>query len=65
MQIQPKTPLDLLREQLESCINDLILYSKHEHESLVIDANIQHKREQVAELRRKIEEMEKEEAQSE
>ncbi len=54
MKIEPKTELALMREQLEGARNDLILYAAHEGESVVIDANIRHKREQIKELERRI-----------
>lgn len=59
--IQNKSELDLLREKLEIAQWDLLTYSKHQGESLVIDANIAHKREQVEDLQRRVLALEAEE----
>jgi len=59
--IESKSELDLLREQLVSAQWDLLTYSKHSGESPVLDANIQHKREQVEDLQRRVLALEAEE----
>ncbi len=60
--VKAKTKLDLLREQLVGAQNDLISYSKFQGQSPVIDANIQHKRAQVAALEAEIKALEEQEA---
>lgn len=52
--VKPKSELDLLREQLTVAQYDLLMYSKHQGESPVLDANIKHKREQVEDLERRV-----------
>ena len=59
--IRPKSELDLLREQLQGAQFDLLMYGKHQGESPVLDANIQHKREQVEDLERRVLELEEQE----
>lgn len=58
--VKPKSELDLLREQLTGAQFDLLMYSKHQGESPVIDANIRHKREQVEALEKRVLELEEE-----
>lgn len=59
--INAKSELDLLREQLAGAENDLLVYSKYQGQSPVIDANIRHKRAQVEQLQARVLEMEQEE----
>ena len=59
--VEAKSELDLLREQLIGAQMDLLTYSKHKGESLVIDANIEHKRAQVEDLQRRVLALEEEE----
>lgn len=54
MTIDPKTELDLLREQAEHCRILLVAMAKNEGQSRVIDANIRHKREQLRDLEERI-----------
>ena len=61
--VKAKSELDLLREQLQGAQIDLLMYSKHQGESPVIDANIRHKREQVEALEAKVLELEEQEKQ--
>ena len=59
--INAKSELDLLQEQLAGAQYDLLAYSKYQGQSPVIDANIQHKREQVEQLQARVLEMVQEE----
>ena len=56
--VAAKSELDLLREQLAGAENDLLVYSKYQGQSPVIDANIRHKRAQVEQLQARVLEME-------
>ena len=54
VRLEEMTELDLLRDQLEGCRNDLLVMSKYKGESPVLDANIRHKAAQIAALEEKI-----------
>lgn len=62
MTIDPKTELDLLREQAQHCRILLTAMAKNEGQSRVIDANIRHKRDQLRDLEQRIRELEEAEA---
>ena len=58
MTTEPKDELQLLREQLAGARDDLMFMRRYEGDSVAIDANIRHKREQIAELEERIREKE-------
>lgn len=62
MTIEPKTELDLLREQAQHCRILLTAMAKNEGQSRVLDANIRHKREQLRDLEERIRALEEAEA---
>ena len=62
MTIEPKTELDLLREQAEHCRILLTAMVKNEGQSRVLDANIRHKRDQLQDLEERIRALEEAEA---
>ena len=62
MNIEPKTELDLLREQAQHCRILLMAMVKNEGQSRVIDANIRHKRDQLQDLEERIRALEEAEA---
>ena len=58
MSIEPKTELELLREQLAGCLDDLVWMGNPEGQSLLIRMNIEHKRQQAKDLEKRIAELE-------
>lgn len=58
MNIEPKTELERLREQLEGCLNDLVIMGSPEGQPAIIQINIRHKREQVRQLEEQIKALE-------
>lgn len=62
MTIEPKTELDLLREQAQHCRLLLAAMVKNEGQSRVLDANIRHKRDQLQDLEQRIRALEEAEA---
>ena len=48
--MEAKDEMQLLREQLAGARDDLMFMRRYEGDSVAIDANIRHKREQIAAL---------------
>lgn len=54
MNIEPRTPLELLRDQLEECRKQLIFMGSPEGQPSVIQNNIRHKQAQARALEERI-----------
>ena len=52
--MEAKDEMQLLREQLAGARDDLMFMRRYEGDSVAIDANIRHKREQIAALEEEI-----------
>ena len=52
--LEAKDELQLLREQLAGCRDDLMFMGRYAGDSPAIDANIRHKREQIRDLEERI-----------
>lgn len=61
MDVQPKSELELLREQAQACRNLLLAMGSPDGQPAIIQANIRHKREQLYQMMARIEELEGEE----
>ena len=56
--LEAKDDLQLLREQLQGARDDLMFMNKYAGDSVAIDANIRHKREQIRDLEERIRKLE-------
>lgn len=61
MSVEPKSELELLREQAQACRNQLLAMGSPDGQPAIIQANIRHKREQLYQMMARIEELEKDE----